>query len=374
MQVSRIFHKLLHFNKTNLKILWIYLVHQIIVLGGIYLDKTLYAQRGVSKQLAVIWPSLANWDGEWYLKIAASGYEAHSVAFFPLYPLAIRLFHALGCDFLTGALLVSNLSLLGGCFIFYRLLALDYPQDDCLKGLWYLLLFPTSFFFNAVYTEAFFLWLTLTAFYLARRGVWLGAGIAGMLAATTRNLGVWLIIPLALEYWVQRDYDWRRIDWSLAWLLLVPLGLGGYMLYLARAFGDPLGFVKVQSSWLRTFTYPWQAFAITIRHLLHGRYWDRNLLDFSFAVLALGMLAASFRKMRLSYLVFAVIGFLMPLWAGSSRAGLFSMPRFVAVLFPLHMGLALRWSDSQLERGSMALGAGWLVYLSISFARLKWVA
>lgn len=355
-------------------LLWIYLTHQGIVFGSIFLSKVLYVRKGVPDSFAQILTYLTNWDGQWYLRIATQGYDSQSAAFFPLFPAMIRIVNFLGIGWNVAALMVSNLALLGLIFVFYHLLRLDYPERLSLRGTWYLMLFPTSLFFSASYTESLFLFLVLTAFYNARRQRWLMAGMAGMLAALTRNWGVFVTIPLAYEYFSQVQFDFRGINARVAWLLLIPTGLAGYMAYLAFNLGDPLAFVTAQSYWKRSFTFPWQAFGIAWQNIRHHYFFGANLLDLIFSVTGLGLILAGIRKIRVSYLIYAGLGLLIPLWAAASWAGLLSMPRFVIVLFPIFISLAVNFRNPEAGTGLMAVMAGFLAYFSVLFAQSRWVA
>ena len=75
--------------------------------------------------------------------------------------------------------------------------------------------FPTSFFFNAVYTESLFLALSAGAVWAARvRKDLLLASILAGLATATRSVGVLLLIPLVAEWSDRREYGWRaRCTW-----------------------------------------------------------------------------------------------------------------------------------------------------------------
>jgi Gpi18-like mannosyltransferase len=67
--------------------------------------------------------------------------------------------------------------------------------------------FPTSFFFNAVYTESLFLALSAGAVWAARvRKDLLLASILAGLATATRSVGVLLLIPLVAEWSDRREY------------------------------------------------------------------------------------------------------------------------------------------------------------------------
>ena len=63
------------------------------------------------------------------------------------------------------------------------------------SALWtvvFLSVFPTAFFFQAIYSESLFLLLSVACFLAARRGRWALAGAAGFLASLTRNTGLLL--------------------------------------------------------------------------------------------------------------------------------------------------------------------------------------
>ena len=68
-----------------------------------------------------------------------------------------------------------------------------------------LLLFPTSIFFNAVYTESLFLLLSVASVYFIRKGRYREAGILGFLAALTRVTGVLLFVLAAVEFFSQKN-------------------------------------------------------------------------------------------------------------------------------------------------------------------------
>src|SRR3954467_2623401 len=98
------------------------------------------------------------------------------------------------------------------------------------RAVWLLALFPASLFFSAVYTEALFLLLSVGSFYAARQGRWAWAGVLGGAAAMTRNVGVMLLVPLALLYLngPREDRPGERgrfpVRAHVAWLALAPLG------------------------------------------------------------------------------------------------------------------------------------------------------
>ena len=107
------------------------------------------------------------YDSQYYLEIAKYGYtNIHDnpglkiYAYFPLYPIIIKLFSilTLGNLFLAG-ILASTIFTLLACIYLHKLILLDEHDkgNTTNKRLQYLLLFPTSVFLSAIYTESLYL-------------------------------------------------------------------------------------------------------------------------------------------------------------------------------------------------------------------------
>ena len=151
----------------------------------------------------------SRWDTGFYLSIAEEGYQVDgvpfpSVAFFPLLPLLIRAFNLLTGDTLVAGLLVTNLALVAACLLFYRLVYDEFGAETAGRAVWYFLIFPSSFFGSAIYSESLFLLCAIGALYLFRKGLWESAAMLGVLSAMTRFMGL-LVAPLLLiEWWMLR--------------------------------------------------------------------------------------------------------------------------------------------------------------------------
>ncbi len=323
---------------------------------------------------AVIADNLAHWDGRWYLKIAEYGYDSKSAAFFPLYPALIRMLKGLSIDPAVGGLLVSNTALLGICIVFFKLVNLDYDEKVSARAVWYMILFPTAFYFSALYAESVFLLFVVIAFYAARTGRWFLTGLCGMIAGFSRNLGVFLLIPLVYEYLAQSDFQLRRVKPDIGWLGLIPIGPAVFMGYLWRLLGNPLAFVTAQKYWHRSFAFPWEAVYRAYANILHNYNLTRNLFDLVFTILAVLLLGLGLKKIRFSYLLYMLIGTTVPLWSTAPHAGLYSMPRFVLVLFPMYIVLAACLKSAWFHRVLFIVFTGALVCLSIMFSYSCWVA
>jgi Gpi18-like mannosyltransferase len=160
-----------------------------------------WPQQPVSPGLANIVTSFERQDATWYLQIAATGYKPTdgSAAFFPLYPMTIRAVStALGGHPLGASLLISNGALLAAIILLYFLTASELSESEAKRTILYLMVFPAAFFYFAPYSESLFLLCIVASFWGARRKKWAVAGLAGMLAALTRSVGVFLVPALAV--------------------------------------------------------------------------------------------------------------------------------------------------------------------------------
>jgi len=77
------------------------------------------------------------WDTKWYLRIAGLGYEnlgegRLSITFFPLYPWLIRLVTVFFKDYLTSAIVISNIFYIFASIFFYKLVRVDFSGEIAL--------------------------------------------------------------------------------------------------------------------------------------------------------------------------------------------------------------------------------------------------
>ena len=313
-----------------------------------------------------VFAPLARWDAIWYLEIADSGYEGARArsAFFPLYPLTVRAAGELGGGSrgarLVASYLVSLGAFLAALVLLYRLVSLELGRPVAGPALLLISLFPASLYFGAPYSESLFLLVSVGAFYAARTERWAVAGVCAAAAAATRSAGVLLFLPLAVLYLQGHG---RSLRPDAAWLLLAPLGLAAYAGYLELATGHGLTFLDVQDAWYRHFAGPlggvWDGSVAGFdgaRQLLSGQkehvYFTKsggdpfrvawmNLMLLGFLAFAVVACVGAFRRLPLAYGVYAASALLLPLSFPVGPQPLMSLPRFVAVLFPLFMWLAI---------------------------------
>jgi len=287
------------------------------------------------------------WDSGWYLRIVQRGYEfdPHEVQLpincFPLYPLLVRGLAIITDNPFIAAFIISNVALLLACVLLYRLVDRKYGETVATNTLGLMLCYPFSFFMSAMYTEALFLLEVVGAFYFAQRNRWLLASICVAAASATRVVGILAAIPVALTY-LQR-ISWRPsgLRTNILWLLVCPLGLGSYMLFLYLKLGDPLAFYRAQwvPGWGASFTvdglrgvlvnaWNWQ-------HIVEGTYDGIAISNVMFGALALLVCAVGYRQLGFAASLWGIVTMMISLkiWGCAGR--------YSSVIWPMYVGLAL---------------------------------
>jgi len=75
--------------------------------------------------------SLANFDGVYYIRIAIQGYSQYEQAFFPLYPMLIKILSPIFANnHLLAGLVISNVSFLLGLIVFIKYLKTRGVDDE----------------------------------------------------------------------------------------------------------------------------------------------------------------------------------------------------------------------------------------------------
>ena len=324
--------------------------------------------------------SWERFDGLWFLRIATAGYVNGdgSAAFFPLYPLTIRAVSPLlGGHPLAAAFLVSNAAALGAMVVLYFLTASEFDESVARRAVLYLAVFPTSFFLLAPYSESLFLLLVLVTLWAARRSRWWLAGAAAALAAATRNLGVLLILPLAVEAIHQARERRRSPVLPLVASAGALVGLAAYLWYWAAVHGDALAPLHQQATWLREFSFPWVSLvratdvAFTFIGVYPGGYHLMDWLLVTPALVAAGWVAIRTRPL---YGVYTWASLVAPLSFIFEPRPYMSLPRFLLPLFPILWAGAV-WAGRRrgVHEALMAASAGILGLLTVLFVNWYFV-
>ncbi len=342
---------------------------------------------------------MAHWDGVWFVRIASQGYvHDHSPAFFPLYPLAMRaVSYVTGGNYVVAGVVVSLAAYAVSMVLLYKLALPLFGPRVAAWSVAFISWFPTSVFLSAVYSESLFLMFTLAAFWFATRRNWALAGLAGLLAALTRNSGVLLVVPLLLLYGRERGWSWRHLrfqwlkDLRLGWLALVPAGLLLYMGYLQVKVGNAMKFTVAEEHWHRHLSDPINTVIDGYRMARHGTLvlsdWRKSLIGYlepghvgqlfatyqvaPFVALAFAvpLIVVGIRRLPWAYTAWAVVGLLLPLMYPAAERPLYSLHRFVLVLFPLFIAEALALDRLAVVRWLLlAVSAALMIWYTFVFA------
>lgn len=325
--------------QTIIFLLSAFLTWRIYLFIPLFLSSLLIPQR-TGYIGAIPW---ANFDGVHYLSIASHNYVQFEQAFFPFFPLLIRLlsFFLLGNE-LVASLLIVHLSLLVALAYFWKLLSIDYKPSVALWSVLFLLAFPTAFFLGSIYTESLFLALVFASLYYTRKKQFLLACCLAGLASATRVVGIFLFVPLAYEVYLSLPHKKLSFFSLLKYagpLLLIPLGLFAYMVYLGYVYHDPLLFVHAQSAFgagrssgqivlLPQVLWRYAKIFLTVP-ITNSDYWLAWFELLSFCLISVLLFIAYKMKIRTSYLLFCFLVLFFPTLSGT----LSSMPRYVLACF-----------------------------------------
>jgi Gpi18-like mannosyltransferase len=310
------------------------------------------------------------WDSFWYLDIAKNGYsflgpeKLSNIVFFPLYPFLIRITSLLTAgNFVLAGWILSIIFLFLALFYFFKLIKEFHPEADPHLAIIFLLIFPTAFFLNAIYTESLFLFLSLATFYYGLKKKFISAGIFGLLASLTRITGLLLFIPLIWEYLRNYSFQLKSFFNLKVWpIFLIPLGTLGFFLYHYFKFGDFFLFFKVEYWWGRMFKLNKDHFLLFSQPAIVN-----FILDVFFVVFALIVLYFTFKKLRVSYGLYI----LTTIGVSLSTGTLMSIGRYILVLFPIYILLA-SIKNQYLKQAWTSLSILLLALYTILFVNNYW--
>ncbi len=367
------------------------------------LDVPPYHLRGTSNALVDVLGS--RWDSGFYVSIAEQGYQIEgdpfpTVPFFPLLPLAMRALATLFGDVVLAGIVISNLSLLAAGFVIFQLVEARAGAAVANRAVWYLMIFPTSLFGSAVYTESLFLLTSAGAIYLARRGAWESASLLGYFAALTRFAGLVIAPVLFVEWWVQRRrlaegnraegqqaYGRQAVGrqaegqrapvWAVSAPMAVLAGTATYMAYLAWRFDDALAFVHASSAWGRRPSSP-MALLDGLLIFPAGGWWAAlksgalpisNMMDLGFVILFFGLGLWLLKRRWWTEAAFVLVGVAL----AASSGLLMSQGRYIWVLFPAFVPLAMAGGRPWFDRLYTALSIALLALFTALLANGYWV-
>ena len=208
---------------------WFISIHlfEIIVFPSMMHPNQVLSDFSLTERFTLIWTT--NADTAHYMAIAKDGYTQESPAFFPLWPIVIKMFGTNP----NLAKLIASLLTLGFLYVFTLLIKrLGYSKISS-ESILAFLIFPASFLLVAPFSEPLYLLLAALTFLFGEKKKFALAAIFAALASATRPTGLFLSVYLFLK--LLQVQSFRRWAWTL---LIAPLGLAFYALFLQIGFGD----------------------------------------------------------------------------------------------------------------------------------------
>jgi Gpi18-like mannosyltransferase len=275
----------------------------------------------------------SRFDGLWYLKIARDGYffdpsRQSSIAFAPLFPMLMRLvggvFGSSDAAFVMAGILISIFSLLVALIFICATTRELFGDRAARRTAWYVLICPGTLYLSAVYPMSLMVAIGAASLWYARHERWRLACAIGMLAPLARPDGILLLFPLFLEAGRSKQVYRRHLC-----LLVIPLMSGVWLGAQWIAFGTPLAFIEAQKMWEPS---PF----ITVVHS------SRAVLILGIAAFFVLLTVLGWFRLPMSFSLYSSLFLMVMLTSGR----LWSLPRFVVILFPCFMLLAqlgTRW-------------------------------
>jgi hypothetical protein len=296
----------------------------------------------------------ARWDAMWFLTIAEDGYDGQRAAFFPLYPLLVRA--AAGSsgsrrrrDRRVAGLLRRRARAAAPA----RRAGLR-PRGAALTVLLVAVLPGAACGSRRSTARRCSCSVGRARLRGAHRAVGVGGQPPERSPASPRSAGLVLVVrsgPVVARRKTGTTPFLRRRGSGL-----VPFGLLAFCGLLALSGEDPWGPLRAQEAWMRSFAGPFMAVPQGAEAAWDGARailsddrrprapFDVAWLDVGlFATLAavLVAMAGAVRRLPMAYWAYALAALALPLSYPVEGQPLMSLPRFAAVLWPLHLWLAL---------------------------------
>lgn len=315
------------------------------------------------------------WDAPHYLYLAqhwytALGDEANFIVFFPLYPLILKpIIFILGNAALSG-IVVSIILFLIGLFFFYKLVAMDYSEKVASYAVIAIAIFPTSYFFNAPYTESLFLFIFSIAMYAARRENWILAGIFSGLGTIARPFGFLILPAILLEWFLNKKRGLKNLP-----IMIIPTIVAGLSyLYLNKiTFGNPFEFQTILAeNWQKHPVSPitsiigaWQiAFSGGLTNFVIFVGWAEAVaITFSWILIPF-----VYKYLRKSWALFYILSVVL----FSSTSFILSTPRYLLSIPPFFVLIGLAEKNYLFKIIWRFTSIALLFCLAILFARGQW--
>lgn len=307
------------------------------------------------------------WDGPHYIDIAQNGYQSFGdqslwIVFYPLYPFLIKLSNFLINDLAVSSVLVSFIFSFSASILLFELTLLDFSKKTATLAVWFLNIYPTSYFLQASYTESLFLTMSLASIYFVRKNQLVISAVAGLSSSLTRINGM-LLIPLILM-------ETKKLTKSLPVIALILTGFVIYLMINYFYFGDLFYYIKpLTSFWYKHFDWPWNGIFNGLQSIQN--YTDEVLVTYFFEfvsiIFILILTIFVYLQIRKSYAIYMLTNLVL----FTSTSFILSTPRYSIILFPIFIALAKIPNKKILILISFSF-IFLLIYFTLLYTQGKW--
>jgi hypothetical protein len=363
-------HNLINFNKRN----YIESSHHYL------------ADERANKQFNLI-RTLGNWDGQWYLRIADSGYPSKQEllqnndrrhlggltwAFLPVYPITIWLVNLFIHNVEISAFVLQNILLLANFFSLYYLISKLYSPKVAMKTNFLLFFFPLSLFYRSYYVEGLFLLLLIWyTYFLIKKKWWYATLLLTTLCLVKAN-GFFLLLPLLTVLFTQVKEKKLSIEKASVLFLFPLLSFLGWLKFNQFKLNDPYFWIKAHHVWYNSpsliTTIKQNIFVIVNFLNLPIHSFHASAMEVGTFFIVLFILYKSRKTMSRELWLTALALSLLPLLIKDFT----SYTRYQIVSFPLFIYLATKlkgvWFWSTLIVFFMTL-----LFASVHFINWSWV-
>jgi len=324
------------------------------------------------------------WDTGHYIEIADLGYNFDLVnsVWPPLYSFLIKIVGFFIKPTILSAIFVSNIFFIFGLFLLYLFVRDNFGEELSKRTLFYTVIFPTSFYFVAGYTESIFLFLSIAVFMLLKKKMWLWAGLISALATLTRVQGLLLIIPIVIELWKEYIFnkDYRSFFTHILTCAYAPFAYGLYSLYVFFGLRTDWPWVTLSTEWNQHFGWPWEGIISTTSILL-GRQIENDITPTIVKLLSIilpigaALILYKIRKViPLSLSVYSWGMLIMVLGKIDDNNAIVSTIRYLISIFPIFIGQAILLKNKFIKMGYFVFGLATQIILLVFFYWWYWVA
>lgn len=324
--IRYVYSRLLNFAEDYKFPIIIFIISRLIIFSILYL----------TNEYGLGFAQLNQWDAQHYISIASNGYifngqylnEGSFIAFFPLYPIIIRIVSSLTLlDIINSALIVSFVFGLTSALVLYNIAKSWKGKEVGINAVFLFSFFPMSVFLTAPYSESLLCFLVFSAFWFFEKKKLTVSAILISLSLITNVSGFVLIPIFVYELYKNK----KNIIYFLLHLTIVIVPFFIFMYFQYLKYATPFAFlIAHKTNWGNQATFPWNGFKFLLN------YFNSDVMyrvEFTFLLIMLITLILATKYINKGLLLFGWGIILLSL----SESFILALPRLVMPIIPFYL-------------------------------------